>query len=89
MKSHEIPDELILSLDQTSSKFVAASKVTIVEKGSKHVSIAGGREKRCIPSTVTENISGQLLSLQVIYKGKRKGAFLQKFEMAKDYFFLQ
>ena len=31
-KSHEIPDELISNLDQTSSKFVAASKVTMVEK---------------------------------------------------------
>ena len=34
-KSHEIPDELILNLNQTSSKFVAASKVTMAEKGSK------------------------------------------------------
>ena len=32
ISSHEIPDELILNLDQTSSKFVAASKVTMAEK---------------------------------------------------------
>ena len=31
-KSHEIPNELILNLDQTSSKFVLASNVTMTEK---------------------------------------------------------
>ena len=67
---------------------MAASKVTMVEKGLKHVSIAGGTDKRCITLTVTESMSGQLLPLQVIYKGKRKGAFLQKLEMTKDFFFL-
>ena len=46
--SHKIPDELILNLDQTPSKFVAASKVTMAEQGSKHVSIAGGADKRCM-----------------------------------------
>ena len=30
--SHKIPDELILNLDQTPSKFVAASKVTMAEQ---------------------------------------------------------
>ena len=69
-KSHEIPDELILNLGQSSSKFVAASKVTMAEKRSKHVSIAGETDKRCITLTVTESMSGQLLPLQVIYKGK-------------------
>ena len=67
-KSHEIPDELILNLDQTSSNFVAASKVTMAEKGSKRASIAGGTDKRCITLTVTESMSGQFLPLQIIYK---------------------
>ena len=69
-KSHEIPDELILNLDQTSPKFVAANMVTMAEKGLKQVSIAGGTNKRCITLTVTKSMSGQLLPLQVIYKGK-------------------
>ena len=68
-KSHETPDELKI-LTKMSSKFVAPSKVAIVEKGSKHVSIAGGTDKHCITLTVTESMSGQLLPLQVIYKGK-------------------
>lgn len=66
-KSRKISDELILNLDQTSSKFVAASKGTMAEKGSKHVSIVGGTDKRCITLTVTESLSGQLLPLQVVY----------------------
>ena len=65
-----IPDELILNRDQTPSKFVAASKVIMAEQGSKHVAIAGGSDKRCITLIVTESVSGKLLPLQVIYKGK-------------------
>ena len=53
----EIPDELILNLDQT-----AASKVTMAEKQS----VAGGTEKRCI--TATESMTGKPLPLQVICK---------------------
>ena len=81
-KSHQIPDELILNLDQIPSKFVAASKVTMAEKGSKHVSIAGGTDKRCIKLTVTKTMSGQLLLLQVIYKRKMERCLPPK---ARDY----
>ena len=69
-KSHKILDELILNLHQTSSEFVAASKVAMAEKGSKQISIAGDTDKRCITLTVTESMSGQLLPLQVIHKEK-------------------
>ena len=68
-KTHEIPDVLILNVDQTP-KFVTARKVTMAKQGSKHVSVAGGNDKRCITLTVSESMSGALLPLQVIYKGK-------------------
>ena len=66
----EILDKLILNPHQTSSKFVAASQVTMTEEGSNHVSVTEGTDKRCITLTVMESISGQLLPLQVIHKGK-------------------
>ena len=66
----EILDKLILNPHQTSSKFVAASQVTMTEEGSNHVSVTEGTDKCCITLTVMESISGQLLPLQVIHKGK-------------------
>ena len=48
VQAHEILDELILNLDETPSKFVAASKVTMAEKGSKYVSVAGGTDKQTL-----------------------------------------
>ena len=36
---HNIPDELIINVDQTASKYVATDKITMAEKNSEHVSI--------------------------------------------------
>ena len=59
----------------------------MAEKGSKHVSIAGGTDKRCITLTVTERMSGQLLPLQVIYKGKTERCFPPKARDGKRFLF--
>ena len=66
----EIPDELILNVDQTPSKFVPTDNVTMAEKSSKHVSRKGGNDKRGITVTLTETLSGQILPFQLIYTGK-------------------
>ena len=34
------PDVLILNADQTPSKYVAASKVTVAEQGTKHIPVS-------------------------------------------------
>ena len=59
----------------------------MAEKGSKYVSIAGGIDKRCITLTVTESISGQLLQLQVIYKGKTERCLPPKARDVKRFLF--
>ena len=66
---------------------MAASKVTMSKKGSKHVSISVGTDKRCITLTVTESMSGQLLSLQVIYKEKTESCLPPKPRYDKRYLF--
>ena len=66
---------------------MAASKVTMTEKGSKHVSVAGGTDKRCITLTVTKRMSGQLLPLQVIYKGKTERCLPPKARDDKRFLF--
>ena len=68
--AENIPDELILNLDQTPSKYVAASKITMHEKGAKHVTTAGGNDKRTVTLTVVATLSGCLLPFQIIYAGK-------------------
>ena len=56
----EIPDELILNVDQTPSKFVPTDNVTMAEKSSKHVSRKGSNDKCRITVTLAETLSGQI-----------------------------
>ena len=67
--SHNIIDKLIFNADQTPSKYVSTSKVTMAEQGSKHVSISGGNDKRSTTLTIIESMAGEMLQLQVIYQG--------------------
>ncbi len=69
---NDIPDELIFNADQTPSKYVATSKVTMAKRNSKHVPIKGGGDKRAITITIIESLSGEFLPFQIIYKGKTK-----------------
>ena len=47
-----IPDELILNIDQTPSKFVPTENVMMAETGSEYVSRKGGNDKRGITVTL-------------------------------------
>ena len=62
VQAHNIPDELILNLDQTPSKFVSASKLTMAGEGEKHIPIFGGSDKRAITLALIETLSGKLLN---------------------------
>ena len=68
--SHSIPDELIINADQTPSKYVPTANVTMTEKNSKHVARKGANDKRGITVTLGESLSGEILPMQLIYKGK-------------------
>ena len=67
---YNIPDELILNIDQTPSKFVPTENVTMAENGSKHASRKGGNDKRGVTVTLSETITGKTLPSQLIYTGK-------------------
>ena len=58
---HNIPDELIINVDQTPSKYVATDKITMAEKNSEHVSIKGSSDKRQITATLAETLAGDIL----------------------------
>ena len=68
--SHSIPDELIINADQMPSKYVPTANVTMAEKNSKHVARKGANDKRGITVTLRESLSGEILPMQLIYKGK-------------------
>ena len=46
------------------------ANVTMVEKNSKHVARKGANDKRGITVTLGESLSGEILPMQLIYKGK-------------------
>ena len=69
MLEHNIPEELILNLDQTPLGLTFASKVTFTKKGSKQVPIANIDDKRQITGTFCVSMKGDFLPIHLIYKG--------------------
>ena len=73
INEHKIPSSMIISLDETPSKFVPGCNKTLAKKkGCKSVPIAGSTDKRMITATVSITITGEFLPLQLIYGGKTK-----------------
>ena len=68
--THNIPNELIIKVDQTSSKYVPKVNVTMVEKNSKHVARKGAIDKWGITATLTELVTGEVPLMQHIHKRK-------------------
>ena len=77
VEEHNIPQNLILNLDQTSLKYVPASHNTMAKKGVKSVAIAGSADKRSITGTFVITLNGDFLPLQLIYGGKTKQSLPQ------------
>ena len=67
-----IPDSLIINLDQTPTKYVPVGRTTLAKKNSKTVTIKGSTDKRTITATFAISIRGDFLPMQLIYGGKTK-----------------
>ena len=67
---HNIPDSLILNLDQMKLKYILSANHTLTKKGSNSLGIAGSDDKWCITGTFTVSLKGGFLPLQLIYGGK-------------------
>ena len=61
---------MVLSLDQTPSKYIPGSDKTMALKGSKNVPIFGSTDKRMITATFIITLDGKFLPPQLIYGGK-------------------
>ena len=64
---HNIPDSLILNLDQTKVKYIPGANHTLAKKGLKSIGIGGSNDKRCTTGTFTVSLKGGLLPMQLIW----------------------
>ena len=61
---------MIITADQTPSKYVPVERLTLTEKNVKGVPISGCADKRSITATFAGGLDGSFLPFQLIYKGK-------------------
>ena len=66
---HRIPDELIVTLDQTPSRFFNLNKSTMTKTGESRVPISHCDDKRAITATIVITLTGDILPYQLIYTG--------------------
>ena len=81
---HDIPESLVLNLDQTPLSYVSPGKYTFSFKGVKNVPIKDVDDKRQITGTFAVSLDGKFLPMQLIYQGKTKRS-LPKFEFPKSF----
>ena len=70
ISSHDIPNFLILNIDQTPLSYVSPGQYTFSFKESNNVSIKGVDDKRQITATFAVSSTGKFLPIQLIYTGK-------------------
>ena len=70
VETHKIPHSLIINFDQTPSKYVQVSAMTMDKKGASNVPIEGIDDKRSITATFSVTLDNKFLPMQLIYKGK-------------------
>ena len=70
VEEFNIPETLSINIDQTSLGYVPVSKETMAKRNSTSVTIEGSDDKRMITGTFAVTLSGNFLSMQLIYSGK-------------------
>ena len=81
---YNIPDSLIINIDQTPTKYVPVSRSTLAKKNSKAVAIKGSSDKRSITATFFITFRGKCLPMQLIYGGKTTKS-LPRFKFPDDF----
>ena len=70
VKLRDIPDSLIINLDQTGMKLVPTGDWTMAAVGSRRVEVIGLGDKRQITATFAAALDGTFLPMQILYQGK-------------------
>ena len=84
ISSHDIPNFLVLNIDQTPLSYVSPRQYTFSFKGSKNVPIKGVDDKRQITVTFAVSSMGKFLPVQLIYTGKTPRS-LPKYEFPASF----
>lgn len=84
VEKNNIPDSLIINLDQTRSSLVPCTKNTMAQRGSTTVTIAGAKDKISTMTTFAETLLGEFLPMQLIYGGKTNQS-LPRYEFPKSF----
>ena len=69
-EKHNIPHSLIITADQTRTKYVPIRRSTLAEKNVKDVPVSGSADKRSITATFAETLNGSFSPFQLICKGR-------------------
>ena len=72
---HNIPDELIINVDQTASKLGATNNITMAAKEEKHISRTGTTDKRAITVTLSQSLDDCMLPSSSFLPGKQKDLY--------------
>lgn len=75
VENYNIPDSLVIKLDQTPLKYVLRANHTLAKKGIRSIEIAGSSDKRAITETFVISLHGDFLPMQLIHGGTTKQSF--------------
>ena len=70
VRTHNIPPELVINLDETGQQLVPVGTWTMAPEGSRTLEVAGLGDKRQITATFAGALSGEFLPMQLLYQGK-------------------
>ena len=84
VEMEKVPPELVFNWDHTGINIVPGSPWTMEEKGSKRVEVAGFNDKQQITAVFCASLTGEFLSLQLIYQGKTP-ACLPRYAFPNDW----
>ena len=82
--SHEIAEDLIINFDQTPLPYVCTGKRTYHTKSATNVPLVGKGKKKLVTGTFTITMSGQILSIQLIYQGTTNHCLPKGVEFPND-----
>ena len=74
---YNIPDPLIINIDQTPTKYIPVSRSTLAKKNSNSVAIKGSSDKTIVTVTFSIFFNENFLPIQLIYREKTKKIFAQ------------
>ena len=69
VKTHSIPQALIINLDETGLKLVPVSSWTLEQEGTAKIKVAGVDDKREITGVVAASMAVEMVPLQLLYTG--------------------